>query len=228
MHGRKAPSLPAQTVAAGNVSVEQGIAGAELFPCGVDCAGKPRRPSCLKASERQQQQRRIEILRSVGTDVRSQPRVEPFLANFGSELVPRPLPTHHSLTAHFLAMPYTGGAIKCDPGPHFRVHVLARSFTNLPDAGIRPVPVASDDVSVLTENSEAVSTESMACLDEVPDGVDDPAVHIELMLLLGEIANANGAAPPIAGDGAHLTFRCTSCSFKRVEHTDARLAGRGA
>jgi hypothetical protein len=108
------------------------------------------------------------------------------------------------------------------------VHVLPRSFTNLPDAGVRPAPVASDDVSVLTENSEAIATKSMACLDEVPDGVDDPAINVELMLLLGEIANANGAALPIAGYGTYLTFRCTVCSIECIEHTNTWLTGSGA
>src|SRR2546425_2229870 len=76
---------------------------------------------------------------------------------------------------------------------------MSGPVTNLPKAGVRLAPMPHGLVGVTSNHRPRLRVQLLAGAHEGPERVDNPAGHVQLNLIGGQVAEADWPAPLIPG-----------------------------
>src|SRR2546421_2674452 len=108
---------------------------------------------------------------------------------------------------------------------------MSGPVTNLPKAGVRLAPMPHGLVGVTSNHRPRLRVQLLAGAHEGPERVDNPAGHVQLNLIGGQVAEADWTAPLIGGRANPGTSplpprgRLKSSPLHRRWHLAARHSG---
>src|SRR5690606_14225066 len=118
--------------------------------------------------------------------------------------------------------------VERDPAENQRVGVVAATRAGLPDPFVRLGPAAADVVAEGDEHPLRLEIEPASPPHEVGDRVHDLAVDVELELLVGGVAHADGPRAEVPAEMVQLALASRSVSVDVVEDAQAWLGESGA
>lgn len=105
--------------------------------------------------------------------------------------------------------------------------VEGRSGPGLPDTVVGLVPVPAHVGAERTERSLGLAVDGAACPDEVHDRIDHFAVHIELPLSVGCVANPDWPGSAVSVESVEHALRRRSVPVHVVQHAQFGLRQPG-
>jgi predicted AAA+ superfamily ATPase len=191
---------------AGRVAVQQWAAGAELAAYGFDGGPDPRRVARFKVQEGKDEHGGVEVVGAVAAGVAAELGVEAGGHDLGGDGVALGLPPCDLSGRGAAGGGDAQGAVEGEPGHELGVHVVGAVAADLPDPGVGFVPPFRDLVGEAAHGPPGLRVEPLAGAGEEPGGVEDPAVAVELVLVVGAVADADRAAVGVAGPAVEFPF----------------------
>jgi hypothetical protein len=151
-----------------------------------------------EADERHQEDARVELGRAEALRERLLLGVPGLRQDVGVDLVSERGPAfHRPFAAELRAEP--DGAIERDPGHDLRVREVTVRAADLPDPGVLRAPARLEPVEELPDERPRVVVGLPAVQASAVERVHHLAVHVELELLRGGVADPDGRGSLVAG-----------------------------
>ena len=191
--------LPVEPVhaGAGVIAMNQTAGVGELTAHGVDRGQHPWVLSWQEADDGQQQDGGVEVGAAEGLGERTLVLVPAVLFDAGPDLRRSALPLRHMVVG-LEQVRERDGAVERDPAHHLRVHEVPRLAADLPDAVVRLVPARRGRVGEAHQEVAGVPAQHAELVAKLKRRVEQLAVHVELRLVPGAVADPDRRAVPPA------------------------------
>src|SRR5205814_420492 len=222
------PALFAQNYGRRPVAVKQHAAGAQAPAHRSDRRPYAFGPVVLQLRHGDQQQRGVQVLRTVGGGVGVELCAPALLAHFRAQGVALPLPALRALEILPAPAGDSGRPVERHERHQLGRDVLLVLIALLPDPGIGRPPAAGYEVGQRADHAPARAVQFRAQAGQVPGGVDHPSVDVQLVLARGGVGCPDRQAPAIAGHAGDLPLGVAVGAVQRVQdlHPGQREAAR--
>lgn len=153
--------------------------------------------------------------------------VPSFGLNLFVQVIPRFKPLHSVRTGEIAFFRKAQSTIECDPHHDFGVEVMLLFTSDFPDTQIGFIDLSADIIHNLSNCKPALPAERFAKFLSEVDTVEEFAVNVQLQVIDGTVADADGLAVFVSREMIELFFRQVFAAVNRI-HARKKALGEVA